>query len=106
MKASEYLGKARDQIAKGWARGTLEDGQGNVCAVGSLKRIAEQQQTHGLDGFNAMCQAGNGAATALDMLAKEFGASSIMNFNDNSRDKQEVLNWFDKAIIGLEERGE
>jgi hypothetical protein len=108
MKASEYLGMARDQIEKGWARGTLEDGQGNVCAVGSLKRIAEEQRQHvtGLDDFASMCQAGNGAATALDMLAREFGAGSIMSFNDNSREKQNVLNWFDKAIIGLEERGE
>lgn len=106
MKASEFLASARDEIEKGWTRGTLQDLAGNVCAVGAIKRVAEQNKPQRLDDFTAVCEAGNGAATALEMLAQEFGASGIMGFNDTRREKQDVLNWFDKAIIGLEERGE
>lgn len=106
MKPSEFLAQARDEIEAGWARGTLQDQAGNVCAVGSLRRIAQQNQASTLDGFTEVCAAGNGAATALEMMAKEFGSSSIIGFNDTRRDKQEVLTWFEKTIIGLEERGE
>jgi hypothetical protein len=106
MKASEFLAAARDEIEAGWVKGTLQDLAGNVCAVGAIKRVAEQNKPTKLDEFAAVCTAGNGAATALEMLAKEFGSGSIMSFNDTRQDKQDVLNWFDKAIIGLEERGE
>lgn len=106
MKASQHLAAARDEIEKGWVQGTLQDQAGNVCAVGALKRVAEQGQKSTLDGFIDTCQAGNGAAAALETMAREFGASSIMGFNDSRASKQDVLDWFDKAIIGLEERGE
>lgn len=106
MKASEHLAAARDEIEKGWTKGELQDNAGNVCAVGALKRVAEENQSASLDEFVEVATAGNGAATALAMMAKEFGAQSIMGFNDTRSDKQDVLNWFEKAIIGLEERGE
>ncbi len=106
MKASEHLAMARDEIEKGWTRGTLQDLAGNVCAVGAIKRVAETNQPTRLDAFVEVATAGNGAATALEMMANEFGATSIMGFNDSRRDKQEVLTWFEKTIIGLEERGE
>jgi hypothetical protein len=106
MKASEFLAAARDEIEGGWTQGTLQDLAGNVCAVGAIKRVAEQNKPQKLDDFAAVCEAGNGAATALEMLAQEFGSSSIMSFNDTRRSKDDVLAWFDKAICGLEERGE
>ena len=106
MKASEHLAAARDEIEKGWTRGTLEDQAGNVCAVGAIKRVAEQNQSTQLDQFVEVATAGNGAAVALSMMTKEFGGNgSIMGFND-SHSRQDVLTWFDKTIIGLEERGE
>lgn len=106
MKASEHLAAARDEIEKGWTQGTLQDNAGNVCAVGALKRVADQNQPTQLDEFVEVATAGNGAATALSMMAAEFGCATIMGFNDTRQSKQDVLNWFDKAIIGLEERGE
>lgn len=107
MKASEHLAAARDEIEKGWTQGTLEDQAGNVCAVGALNRVAKEQQTGTLDDFVGLCAAGSGAAKALRMMAQEFGHDgSIMGFNDSRHSKQDVLTWFEKAIIGLEERGE
>ena len=106
MKASQHLAAARDEIEKGWTQGTLQDNAGNVCAVGALKRVADTNQPTQLDEFVEVATAGNGAATALSMMAKEFGAMSIMGFNDTRASKEDVLAWFDKSIAGLEERGE
>lgn len=105
MKASEHLAAARDEIEKGWTTGTLEDQAGNVCAVGALNRVAKEQQTGKLDDFVGLCNAGTGAAKALRMMAQEFGSGSIMGYND-THTKQDVLNWFDKAVCQLEEHGE
>lgn len=105
MKASEHLGAARDEIDKGWTRGTLQDHLGNVCAVGAISRVAAQANPQGLDAFVETCAAGNAAAAALDKVVQELGGNTIMEFNDTST-KEDVLNAFDKAIAQLEERGE
>lgn len=106
MKASEHLAAARDELDKGWVRGTLEDHLGNVCAVGAINRVAQQSKPQGLDAFAETCTAGNAAAAALDKVVQELGGRSIMSYNDHSPSKEDVLNAFDKAIGQLEERGE
>lgn len=106
MKASEYLAAARNEIENGWVQGTIRNNEG-VCALGAIDNVARQQQPATLDDYTRITQAGSGAAKALEMLAKEFGTTSIPDYNDRmGRTKEDVLNWFDKAIIGLEERGE
>lgn len=113
MKASEFLSQARDELAAGWTTGTLEDRMGNVCSVGALARTAAMQQPQTFDDFTRVCEAGNRASAALEMVIKELRGSdpqasvTIMGFNDSSRTEMaDVLNAFEKAIIQLEERGE
>ena len=109
MKASEFLAMAHDEIDKGWTQGKVQDQAGNVCAVGAMRRVAEQQMGQGLDGFIDVCSAGSAAAGSLAGVAMELTDNrfvGIPGFNDTREDKQEVLNWFFKALAQLEERGE
>lgn len=108
MKASEVLAAARDEIEKGWTQNTFEDHEGSVCAVGAISRAAAQHKdtVDGLDGFIDLCDAQETATAALERLVHEHGGRSIMSYNDHATDKQQVLDLFDKAIAGLEERGE
>lgn len=107
MRASEYLAAARDEIEAGWTTGTLQDHMSRVCSVGALARVSATMEVNGLDDFTEVCEAGNQAATALEMVVKELGGdgASIIGYND-SHDKDAVLMAFDKAIASLEERGE
>lgn len=108
MKASEVLAAARDEIENGWTRGTFEDTHGSVCAVGAIHRAAEQKKATvtGLDGVIELAAAQEDATAAIQRLTREHGSGSIMGYNDHATDKQQVLDLFDKAIAGLEERGE
>ncbi len=106
MKPSEHLALARDEIERGWTRGTLQDYMGNVCSAMALERIAQQTQPQGLDAFVETCAVGNAAAAALEKVTLELGGKSIVRFNDSATSKLDVLTAFEKAICQLEERGE
>jgi hypothetical protein len=110
MKASEILAEARDAIAAGWTQGTVENAHGSVCAVGALRKamMNHQEATNpkNMDEFIVAMEAGSVAGEFLKDLALEFGAHSVINYNDaTGRTHEEVLNWFDKGIIQLEEKG-
>lgn len=98
MKVSELLGEARDELAMGWTKGAYSH-NGSVCAVGAIERVA-------LRTMDVVAAAR--AQAEVDRLAREiYGDSRVQEFNDRySTSKQDVLDLFDKAIIGLEERGE
>ena len=74
----------------------------------AISRAAAQHKdtVDGLDGFIDLCDAQETATAALERLVHEHGGRSIMSYNDHATDKQQVLDLFDKAIAGLEERGE
>lgn len=99
MKTSELLGEARDELDKGWAQSAYQTNAGNVCAVGAIERVAMRHQD---------IRAAARAQAEVNRLAEEIhGASYVQHFNDQlGTTKQDVLNLFDKAISGLEERGE
>jgi len=99
MKVSELLGEARDELDKGWTKGAYSTQQGHVCAVGAIERVALRH----LD-----IQAAAKAQAEINRLAAEIhNVDYVQSFNDRyGTSKQDVLNLFDKAIIGLEERGE
>lgn len=99
MKVSELLGEARDELAMGWTRHAYATTQGHVCAIGAIERVALR---------NMDIAAAAKAQQEINRLAQEiYGESRVQEFNDrlNTR-KQDVLDLFDKCIIGLEERGE
>lgn len=110
MKPSEHLAAARDEIVKGWTKGTIERSNGSVCSVGAIARVAKQQQTETLDDFIENCTTGEEAAESLrkkirEMTGKDF--IGIEHYNDDPDTTQEdVLAAFDKAIAALEERGD
>lgn len=99
MKTSELLGEARDELANGWTQGTYATSQGSVCAVGAIERAALR---------NMDIVAAGKAQQEINRLTQEiYGDSRVQVFNDRpGTTKQDVLDLFDKCIIGLEERGE
>lgn len=99
MKTSELLGEARDELYKGWTQGEYANHIGHVCAIGAIERVALRHQD---------IVAAAKAQQEVNRLAKEiYGCSMVQSFNDRyNTGKQDVLDLFDKAIIGLEERGE
>lgn len=113
MKPSELVAQARDELFKGWAKGTLMNGEGSVCAVGALRRATMANVQNGAVGvFKEARQALN--AKAVEMAA-DVGIDSsywsapltqVETFNDyRGTQKQDMLNLFDKTVIGLEETG-
>lgn len=98
MKQSEYLGHVRAVVAKGWHQGSATDMRGNWCSIGALSLAAVEA-----------C-AGEWYGPTLRLLddrCREQGFRYLMAFNDHpSTTKQDVLNFLDKTILGLEERGE
>jgi hypothetical protein len=110
MKASELLSDARDELFQGWEKGTLlNESTGGVCAVGALRRSCMNNIQNG-----AAAVFGK-ARDALNVKSREMSADVGINgtyplrveeFNDWAKtEKSDVLNMFDKAIIGLEEQG-
>lgn len=109
MSASEVLGQARDIVANGWCKGALNDHRGNHCALGALY-AAEAK-----DVFEPSILSGDArvAFGAISDIAEELGYTfdwghgNIVAFNNAPETThQDVLNLFDKAIAGLEERGQ
>lgn len=102
MKISEFLAEARDELAVGWTKNTLRNQANEVCGLGALRRVAFH---HLADGGP---QIYNAARSALSEKTQEiYGNPSIPRVNDMISIKhQDMLNLFDKCIIGLEEHGE
>lgn len=102
----KVLQEARAKIDKGWVRGRLHDSGGyeydysyqhstyvsgdRYCAIGAINASSGL-----LSKFRA-----------AGVLRKEIGfhSRSIMSWNDNARDKEQVLHGFDKAIKAERER--
>lgn len=100
MKVSEFIGHARDELFKGWTQGAYRTNKGQVCAVGALERVAMQN-------LSEVATAGK-AQEAINAKAKEvYGVHRVQSINDRSTTgQQDMLDLFDKTMIGLEERGE
>jgi hypothetical protein len=99
MKVSEFLGEARDELNKGWTQRAYQNGDGEVCAIGAIERVAMRN----LDTIQAAAE----AQREIQSKAQEVYGKYVQAFNDASTtSKQDVLDLFDKAIAGLEERGE
>lgn len=103
MKASELVAKGRDVLAAGWCQHKYEDDDGNVCAIGALRRVAPNE----LGGYQGRGQAYFDACKALNAKSYEmFGICDVSLLNDqNMTTKQDMLDIFDKTIAGLEEKG-
>jgi hypothetical protein len=98
MKISELLAEARDELAQGWTQRAYSTASGNVCAVGAIERVALRHMD---------VQAAAAAQAEINRLTREvYGEMRVQYFNDRvDTQKQDVLDLFDKAIIGLEEQG-
>lgn len=99
MKVSEFLAEARAELDAGWVQGTWQTGNGEVCHEGACDRVAMRH----LDQIPVAAA----ARKAIDEKALEmFGMPTGRAANDTTgRQKQEMLDLYDKTIIGLEERG-
>ena len=99
MKVSEFLAQARDELFKGWTKNKYQNGQGQVCAIGAIERVAMNTM--------AIEEAGK-AQEAINAKALEVhGVSQVQHVNDSmGTSKQDMLDLFDKCINGLEEHGE
>lgn len=107
MKVSELVAQARDELFKGWAKGTLSDGQ-NVCAVGALRRATMANLQNGAPAvFKEAREALNLKAGEMSAdVGMPFATGAVESFNDfYGTKKEDVLNLFDKATISLEEQG-
>jgi hypothetical protein len=99
VKVSEFLAQARDELFKGWTKGSYQNSVGQVCAIGAIERVA----------MNTMAiEEAARAQAAINAKALEVhGVSQVQHINDSqATSKQDMLDLFDKAVIGLEERGE
>lgn len=99
MKVSEFLAQARDELFKGWTKGSYQNQVGQVCAIGAIERVA----------MNTMAiEEAAQAQAAINAKAREVhGVSQVQHINDSmGTSKQDMLDLFDKAINGLEEHGE
>lgn len=98
MKVSEFLAAARDEVFKGWTQRSYRTTAGAVCAVGAIERVA--MATMAIETAAA-------AQAALNAKALEVhGSSMVQSVNDKtSTSQQDVLDLFDKTVIGLEEQG-
>lgn len=83
---TEVLIRARAAIEeRGWCRGSFEDGNGAMCAIGALNRAAP--------GISPVRRA------ALGRLKMVVGVNSLSMWNDHiAKTKAEVLAAFDHAI--------
>lgn len=102
MKTSEFLSHARERLNKGWCQNLAEDTKGNVCAWGALWDVGNvlAYQVQGVLKISAT------ALGELNHFAHEQGFLSIVKMNDHPETtKLDMLNAFDKVIIGLEEKG-
>lgn len=97
MKPSELLEAARDELDKGWIQNKVCSPQG-VCALGAWARA-----THDMGASSTVAVA---ALNALRAKSWEIYNNSIPVVNDaDDRLKEDMINLFDKAIIGLWEKG-
>ena len=100
MKVSEFLTEARAELDAGWIQGAWQNGNGDVCHEGACDRVAMRH----LDQIPIAAA----ARAAIDAKAMEiYGLASGRSVNDTTgRQKQDMLDLYDKTILGLEERGE
>lgn len=111
MKVSELLADARDELSMGWEQGSLMNAAtGSVCAVGALRRATLnniQQGSAALFGKARQVLNLKSREMAADVGLLDNAVVHVENFNDwRNTGKQDMLNLFDKAIIGLEEQGQ
>jgi hypothetical protein len=99
MKASELAADARDELFQGWTQSAYVTNEGTVCAIGAVERVAMRNM--------AFAQAGVVQAALDEKAAEIFGKPCLVQeFNDYMRTtKQDMLDLFDKTVIGLEEKG-
>jgi hypothetical protein len=113
MKASEFLSEAREHVAEGWTQGMFQDFRG-VCASGAMMVV---DRYHGGDTYEVYSEACD--AMGLQIIEqypvgrwicptswRGPGHVSIPSWNDDDeRTQQQVLDIFDKTILGLQEAG-
>lgn len=130
-KASEKLAQARDRVAKGWYQGDYEDGDGNVCALGALFTAFDWMQrcgpmfapeylevpgtaqdprpagaTHWVTAVKALRTKINEVAPEVHPNDSPWDWQYVAHYNDlDETTLEDMINVFDKAIIGLEEQG-
>jgi hypothetical protein len=86
MDTLEVLMKARAEVEKGWCKYHSEDGHGNVCAMGGIRRVTGSY--HDGDGL-----------VAVRALSGVVGDLIVPDYNDDpSTTKADVLALFDRAI--------
>lgn len=103
MTTREVLEQARAFIEQGWSRRTLEGMNGNVCAIGAIKRAAGLNAQGPYDSTNTYyrCATRAVARTIAKGTYLNFAdaAHRVVQYNDNSgRTKECVLAAFDAAI--------
>lgn len=101
MKTSKILSDARGRLDRGWCQRVGADEHGNLCAVAAVG-VAESAAI-GLGVSPTIPY----PVDALYEKLKEFGSyQTLVEFNDDPHtSKQDVLNLFDKTILGLQEKG-
>jgi len=100
---SEILSDARGRLDRGWCQGTSADEHGNLCAMAAVSAAVLYAKQLGVETHTVFPH----PSDALSEKVKEFGSyETVVQFNDDPRtSKQDVLNLFDKAILGLQEKG-
>lgn len=104
MRTSDFVDSVRDEIYKGWAKGSYRDTNGNVCILGAMDRVALQHLPEGVTAHalakKEICH------TAAEMFPDVF-EGNIPGINDHSATtKDDVLALLDKTAMRLAENGE
>lgn len=102
MKVSEFLAQARDILSGSWTQGTYRNTiTGTVCSKGACERVALSNLSE-----QGIITTAAYADRELEAKSLEIYSLGVISFNDETSTKhQDVLDLFDKTIIGLEEHG-
>lgn len=107
------LRAAKALIEKGWTRGALRNSIGSFCAIGAVS-YSKDRQVHYHSSARSLAPEVNALWHALPeeqkQRYKDRGSSlaiketAIVNFNDRTKKKKDVLDLFSRAICLLEKR--
>lgn len=95
MTINAMIKDARALVARGWTQcGGFSDLDGNFCAMGAVIRVADMNP--GLADFHMP------VFRLFNTMVQQLGYGSIYLFNDDpSTTHQDVLDFFDKALVEL-----
>ena len=105
-KVSDKLQEARALIEKGWCKVNYwklnsEHEVTHCCALGALYRVTDPECISAFPAF--AIDITHLRRALMRVLSPEF-KNSIVCFNDDAKDKQEVLDLYDRAIEAEESR--